>query len=209
MKQLWTIGIMLATAISTGQIAAQTGTTTTTTTTVQPGTTTTAQPGTTTTVERTTTVEQGTDQTGDRHWRAYNACELEFLFFGTGTVGSDNDVLDRDGKLGAGAGLAYFFHRNIGIEAYAYSESTADHFVDTVNGDLVIRFPIWDTGLAPYGFGGGGRAFDPVTQWTWDAGGGLQWRFLEHLAVFADARYVWADKTKDYGLGRVGLKVGF
>jgi hypothetical protein len=207
MKQLWTIGIIsLATVFLTVEMAAQpSSTTTTTTTTVQPGTPTTTQPGTTTTVEKTTTVEEGSD----RHWRAYNACELEFLFFGTGTVGSDSDVLDRDGKLGAGAGLAYFFHRNIGIEAYAYSESTSDHFVDTVNGDLVIRFPIMDTGLAPYGFGGGGRAFDPVTQWTWDAGGGLQWRFLEHLAVFADARYVWADKTKDYGLGRVGLKVGF
>jgi hypothetical protein len=156
------------------------------------------------------------ERSDDRNWCAYNAHEVEFSFFGTGTVGDDtlrnpsSKRIERDGQLGAGAGLAYFFHRNVGIEGYAYSESTGGrHFVDHVGGNLIARFPIGETGLAPYIFGGAGRQLDPVIQWTWDAGGGLQWRFLDHVAVFADARYVWCDDTKDYGLGRLGLKFGF
>jgi len=65
------------------------------------------------------------------------------------------------------------------------------------------------TGVAPYVFGGGGRQFDPVTQWTWDAGAGLEWRFAPHVGVFVDGRYVFADKTKDFGLGRLGFRFGF
>jgi len=160
--------------------------------------------------ERTRVVERT-----DRNWMAYNANEVEFLFFGTGTVGEktlrnlSRDRVERDGKLGLGAGLAYYFHRYVGIEGYAYSESTSDHFVDHVGGDLIVRIPLGQSGVAPYVLGGGGRQFDPVIQWTLDAGGGLQWRFLDHVSAFVDARYVWADKTKDYGLGRLGLKFGF
>jgi len=155
------------------------------------------------------------EDTGDRNWMAYNAHEVEFLFFGTGTVGDDtlreisSDKIERDGELGAGLGLAYYFHRNIGIEGYAYSEDTKGHFVDQVGGDLIARFPIAQSGFAPYILGGAGRQFDPVIQWVWDAGGGIQWRFIEHVAIFADARYVWCDDTKDYGLGRLGIKFGF
>jgi hypothetical protein len=37
----------------------------------------------------------------------------------------------------------------------------------------------------------------------------VEWRFARHVGLFLDARYVWADETKDYGLGRLGIKVGF
>jgi hypothetical protein len=156
------------------------------------------------------------DHDDDRNWCGYNANELNFSFFGTGTVGEDtlddpsSDKIDRDGQLGAGIGLSYFFLRQLGLEGYAYSESTGgDHFVDSIGGNLIFRLPIGETGLAPYVFGGGARQIDPITQWTLDAGGGVEWRFSNHVGVFVDARYVWADKTDDYGLGRLGLKIGF
>jgi hypothetical protein len=164
-----------------------------------------------TTSDRTLVAERGTDHS----WVGYHANEVDFSFFGTGTVGErtlrrpSTRRIERNGRLGAGAGMSYFFHRNVGIEGYAYSESTHHDVVDNVGGDLIARFPILNSGVAPYIFGGGGRQFDPALQWTWDAGGGLEWRFLSHMGIFIDARYVWADNTKDYGLGRLGLKFGF
>jgi len=162
--------------------------------------------------DRTVVVDHNTD----RNWMAYNCNDVEFSLFGSGTLGDDtlrhpsSKKIERDGKLGAGGALAYFFHRNIGIEGYAYSESTGgDHFVDNVGGNVIGRFPIGHSGVAPYILIGGGRQFDPVIQWTVDVGGGIQWRFIDHVAIFVDARYVWADETKDYGLGRLGIKFGF
>ncbi|HEY0549492.1 MAG TPA: hypothetical protein VGF13_07800, partial [Verrucomicrobiae bacterium] len=102
-----------------------------------------------------TVVRYDTDRTrvvhedNDRYWMVYGANEVNFSFFGSGTVGDDtlsnisSDRVERDGKLGLGLGLSYFFHRNIGVEGWAYSESTGgDHFVDNVGGDLIGRFPI-------------------------------------------------------------------
>jgi hypothetical protein len=148
-------------------------------------------------------------------WQSYHANEFEVSLFGSGTVGrrtlehASTRRLERNGKLGLGAGASYFFHRNFGIEGYAYSESTSGYFVDNVAGDLIARLPLGHSGVALYGLGGGGRQLDPVIQWTLDAGGGVEWRFLKNVGIFADARYVWADKTRDYGLGRIGLKFGF
>ena len=156
------------------------------------------------------------DHDDDGSWVGYKAHELNFLFFGTGTVGDDtldnpsSKRIERDGELGAGAGINYFFHRFVGIEGYAYSESTGGRqFVDTIGGNLIFRVPIGESGVAPYVLAGGARQLDPVIQWTVDAGGGLEWRFARHVGVFVDARYVWADDTEDYGLGRLGFKFGF
>jgi hypothetical protein len=160
--------------------------------------------------EKTTTIE-----TSEPGWRVYKANELNFSFFGTGTVGKNTFLnpserkIRRDGRLGAGAGLQYFLHRNIGIEGYAYTENTDNNFIDNVGGNLIGRFPIANSGLAPYIFGGGGRQLDPLYQWVLDAGAGIEFRFSPHVGIFVDGQYVWADKTEDYGLGRAGLRVGF
>ena len=154
-------------------------------------------------------------QEDGRNWKSYGPNELEVGIFGSGTVGRSTLVnpssrrIERDGKLGAGASLGYYFHRYVGVEGYAYSESTSEHFVDNVGGDLLLRLPLGHSGFALYGLAGGGRQFDPEIQWYLDAGGGVEWRFTDHVGVFVDARYVWADETKDYGLARAGLKFGF
>ncbi len=156
------------------------------------------------------------DHDGDRNWMRYQANELSFSFFGTGTVGENtlkdpsSRKIDRDGELGAGAAISYFFHRNIGIEGYGFTEGTGGrHWLDYLGANVIGRFPIAETGLAPYIFAGASRQIDPIAQWGLDAGAGLEWRFAKHVGVFADGRYVLADKTKDYGVGRLGVRFGF
>jgi hypothetical protein len=152
----------------------------------------------------------------NHQWRHYKANELNFEVFGMGTLGRSTisdiaeDDIERDGNFGPGLGVSYFVHRNVGIQAEAYHDgSRGGEFVDSVGGHLVGRFPIGTNGVAPYIFGGAGRQFDPGLQWTWDAGAGLEWRFRSHIGVFIDLRYVWPEKSGDYGLGRLGLKFGF
>src|SRR4051794_21384472 len=81
--------------------------------------------------EKTTIIERE-----DRNWMAYNANEIVFSVFGTGTVGKktlrhpSEERIERDNKLGAGAGIGYFFCRWVGIEAYGFTESTHHNWVD-------------------------------------------------------------------------------
>src|SRR4051794_38728556 len=99
------------------------------------------------------------DRDTDRSWCQYNANELSFDVFGTGSVGKNtlrspslNRIEDR-GHWGAGVGVEYFFHRNLGIEAEAFSDDVDGNFVDNVNGNLIARFPLGTSGVAPYIFG--------------------------------------------------------
>jgi hypothetical protein len=58
-------------------------------------------------------------------------------------------------------------------------------------------------------FGGGGCEFDQVAQKFAHAGVGIEFRFTPHAGVFADARYVFADKTDNYGVVWAGLRFSF
>jgi len=141
-----------------------------------------------------------------RPWCSYKGNEFNLSVFGSASFIDDKD---RDGSLGLGVGLSYFFCRYVGVEAYAYSQDTHNAFVDNVGGDLVLRWPIADTGLAPYIFGGAARGIDPLYQWTYDGGAGLEWRFAPHIGVFVDGRYAFAEKTENFALCRFGMKFGF
>ena len=98
----------------------------------------------------------------------YRASEFSLGAFGMGTVGErtldhfTGHNISQHGRMGAGADAEYFFTRYIGIEAEAWTENTQHSFVDDTGGNLVIRIPIGNIGLAPYAFGGGGHSFDPV-----------------------------------------------
>ena len=115
----------------------------------------------------------------------------------------------QDGRLGAGLGVNYFFTRNIGFGADAYTEDTRHNFVDNASGNFIYRFPFDSVHLAPYVYGGGGHQFDPFDQWFAQAGAGLEVRFTPHLGVFTDGRYVFTDGTKNFGLARFGVRVSF
>lgn len=114
-----------------------------------------------------------------------------------------------NGRLGAGAGVNLFFTKYVGIGADAWSENTTGRFIDNVSGSLILRWPIKDTGLSPYIFGGGGYELESTAQGSGHIGGGLEFRFNPHIGVFVDARYVLAAKTDNYGLGRAGVRLSF
>ena len=145
----------------------------------------------------------------------YRAHEFSIDGFASGSLGQQyinhisNNTLRHHARLGAGVGVNYFFLRYLGIGGDMYSENTSGPFIDSASGNLIARLPIGNTGLAPYAFGGAGHEFDQVQQTFGQAGGGLEFRVTRYLGIFADARYVFPDKTKDYGLVRAGVRVSF
>ena len=173
-----------------------------------------AQDSTTTT----TTTTQQTTASGDvlPADAFYRADELSIDAFGSGSIGQQTinhisgNRIQKNGRAGAeGVGVNYFFTRYIGISGDAYSENTAHNFVDSASGNLIGRIPIGNTGVAPYVFGGGGHQFDEIEQNFAQAGGGIEFRFAENVGFFVDARYVFADKTQNYGVGRAGIRLNF
>jgi hypothetical protein len=145
----------------------------------------------------------------------YRSQEFSIDGFASGSVGQttidhlSGSTVEHNGRLGAGGGLNFFFTRHIGIGGDAYSENTADHFIDSASGSLIARLPLGRTGVAPYIFGGGGHQFDEVAQSFGQAGAGIEFRFMRHAGLFIDARFVFADKTENYGVGRAGLRINF
>ena len=113
-------------------------------------------------------------------------------------------------EFGGGLGINYYLTRYVGVMADSYLEEWRWPYL--ANGSLVLRLPIDRVGLAPYVFGGGGRQWKWVPQWTAHVGGGLEIRLNPHTGIFADGRKVFVDHDKgvqDYALVRFGLRFGF
>lgn len=108
---------------------------------------------------------------------------------------------------GLGLGANYFFTRNLGIGADTYADAFQVPYL--INGSVIYRYPVMETGLAPYGFAGFGRQWEHAGQWTGHLGIGLEFRFNPHTGVFLDARRVFPDQTRDYAVWRAGLRLGF
>jgi len=179
-----------------------------------------AQDTTTTTTSGTTTIVQtepppSTVVVSNYTEPFYRDHELSIDGFGTLSLGEQfiNSIsaarVRHNGRLGAGAGVNLFFARNVGIGADAWSESASGRFVDNVSGNLIVRFPIGDSALAPYVFGGGGYQFEPVSQAFGQFGAGIEVRFDPHVGLFVDARYLVTRRTDDFGLARAGLRFSF
>jgi hypothetical protein len=145
----------------------------------------------------------------------YRGNELSVDAFGTASLGQyniehpSNREIRQDTKFGAGAGLSYYITRYIGIGAEAYSQNTTGTFIDSASANLMLRLPLGQSGFAPYIFGGGGHQFDQTDFWFGQAGGGMEYRFCPHMGVFLDARAVWPNETKNYGVARLGLRFAF
>jgi hypothetical protein len=157
----------------------------------------------------------GSDETNSHSNELFRADELSLDLFGSGSVGQQTlDELSglrvsQDVRLGAGIGLNYFFTRNFGLSAEAYSENTSRSLVDNASTSLIGRFPLGESGFAPYVFGGGGRQFDPLELWFAQAGAGLEYRFTPEIGIFTDVRYVFTEETKDHGVARAGVRFAF
>jgi hypothetical protein len=145
----------------------------------------------------------------------YRAGELSFDLFGSGSLGKysvdhlSTSRIRHNGRLGAGAGLSYFFTRNFGLGAEAYSEDTSGPFIDSASANLIFRLPIGKGGLAPYALAGGGHQFDLNEVSFCQAGGGLEYRFTPRVGIFTDVRMVWPDETKYFAVARLGLRFAF
>ena len=145
----------------------------------------------------------------------YRGNELSLDGFGSASLGAytldhmSGDRVRQNTEFGAGAGVNYFITRNLGVGAEAYSENTTGVFIDNASASLILRLPLGQSGFAPYAFGGGGHQFDAAKLWFGQAGAGMEYRFTQHVGVFLDARMVWPNETKYYGVARFGLRFAF
>ncbi len=145
----------------------------------------------------------------------YRAGELSLDAFGTASEGQytldhwSGHRARRNTRLGLGAGINYFFTRYVGVGADAYSENTSGAFINSAEGNLIGRLPIGQSGLAPYIFGGGGYQFNLAKTSFGQGGGGVEYRFCPHVGVFVDARWVVPNETRNFGVGRLGLRYAF
>jgi hypothetical protein len=146
-------------------------------------------------------------------WHLYHPYEFSIDGFGMGALHEydfNNGVRARhDLRWGGGAGINFFFTKYIGVGGDAWAVDTHHSFVDTTTGNLIVRFPIADTGLAPYIFGGAGYQFEGIDQLVGGGGVGLEFRMVPHFSIFVDARYLAAAKTDDFGVGRAGVRLSF
>jgi hypothetical protein len=114
----------------------------------------------------------------------------------------------RHRTLGAGSGFNYFhqYYYGIGLEAYTLEFR---QFPEHLSLSAIVRYPMQDLQLAPYLFGGGGRQWQPVSQWTAHVGAGLEYRFARTFGIFGDGRYTFAEHTGDFGLFRAGVRLSW
>lgn len=163
----------------------------------------------------TVSAQSRSDDTRTREGDVFRSHELSFDLFGSVSVGqetidglSGERVVD-DGRLGAGAGVNYYFTPYLGFGADLYTENTDDHVVDNGSANLLLRLPFESIRLAPYVYGGGGRQFDPQERWFGQFGGGLDIRVTRHWGLFTDVRYVMVDAASNFGVGRLGVRIPF
>jgi hypothetical protein len=146
----------------------------------------------------------------DRHpHERFGAPELTFDAFGTYADPRRAPWGKRDGTWGGGVGANYFFTRHVGLGAETYFEDRPGRFFDHMTANVIGRWPLDDIGLAPYVLGGGSRRWSPTGEWTGHLGGGLEYRFLHNLGIFADGRHVFRQKTSDHYLVRAGVRFAF
>lgn len=143
----------------------------------------------------------------------FKSMETSVDLFGSYTAASGNTDRFKDG-FGGGLGVNHFFtkHFGLGLDAYAWEGDRPRNGITAgVSGSLIARYPIEEIHLAPYVFGGVGGIFTESrsAQPSGHLGGGLEYRFTEHMGVFSDVRYVFADEDNDYALPRLGIRYAF
>jgi len=110
---------------------------------------------------------------------------------------------------GGGFGVNFFFAKyfGIGYEGAWYSNAgVAEHM--PIGGNLFFRYPICSWHLAPYVMVGGGGAWDGVGTGYGNVGGGLEYRFTDHIGIFSDARYVYGGSGNVTDI-RGGIRIAF
>lgn len=185
------------------------------------------------TVHTLTTVVQGPPSGGS----LYNPHDWQIDLFGSHafTDSENRGLIGEDEVFGGGLGVNYFITRNVGVGAEGNLIEIDGELLGSANLNVLLRFPIAETGLAPYIYGGAGLTFngddldsddfsdardrleddeEPRNEddviFIAHAGAGLEYRFTSHFSVFGDVRYTWTESdNSDFGLGRVGFRFPF
>ncbi len=163
--------------------------------------------------------EQAQTAPPNQHWydqdreHMFHAGEFSVDLFGVGYLHAsdfNNGARARHNlKFGGGAGVNFFLTKYLGVGGDFGSVTFRNSFVDTVTGSLIFRFPIGDTGLAPYLFAGAGYQFQGIDQIIGGGGAGVEFRLCPHFGIFVDGRYFAAVRTEDFGEGRAGVRLSF
>ncbi len=130
--------------------------------------------------------------------------ELQLDLFGVYGVGHAPDHAGpfREHAWGGGVGLSYFWTRNLGIgidgdikRGYVNtSVGFGKKSFQQYTGSLILRFPMEEHALAPYGFVGGGATTETGagTLASAHAGVGIEYRLVPNqIGLFADTRWTY------------------
>lgn len=141
----------------------------------------------------------------------YAGNQLSVVTFGTyqptgGTLG--------DGRFGVGIGAELSLCRYFAVQV-STSKDTFDSGSIFQNANLspIIRYPLGNTGFAPYAIGTVAVEFGNNNDVQYGAGGGLEYRFNSKIGTFGDyQRYFVSGSVRngeDYDLIRAGIRYTF
>lgn len=147
----------------------------------------------------------------------FRANEWQIDVAAAGAAGNYNNK--SGGGVGGNLGVNYFFSKYIGIGV----DNTVGGFwpwqgagatgVDSLQADLLLRYPICSWNLAPYLMVGGGASWGNATQGDGNVGAGLEYRFTPNVGLFADCRWLYGGSANggqlSMALPRVGLRFAF
>jgi outer membrane protein W len=131
----------------------------------------------------------------------FNDQELALSFYGS-------YVDKHDSKVAPGAGVTYFFTRNLGVGAFTFWENYDGTFFDNISAEAYFRWPLDRLRLAPYGLAGIGYSFETEEHFG-EVGVGAEFRLNERWGAFGDVRWQINGDT-DNGVGvRFGVRFVF
>jgi hypothetical protein len=136
-------------------------------------------------------------------WYSAKEASIDVMGFGASRDKSGHS----NNAWGMGLGGNYFFTRNLGLGLDTYADAFELPYLLNVGG--IFRYPLGDSGLSPYAFGGFGREWTHAAQWMEYLGAGVEYRFRHDCGVFMDVRGVFADRTQDYAVVRFGFRFKF
>jgi hypothetical protein len=132
----------------------------------------------------------------------YRAGEIQLDLFGVYGVGNAPVHAGpfREHAWGGGLGLNYFWTQNLGIGIDADMKhgvenaliGEAHKTIEQYTASLIYRYPLENSALAPYAYGGGGVTAAGQNLGSAHAGVGLEYRFAEsQIGVFVDSRWTY------------------
>lgn len=138
----------------------------------------------------------------------------------TAVVGAGGTYNSNSGQgIGGGLGMNHYFSQYFGIGidnsvgAYQNCSNRSVIGVDSLQADLLARYPICAWNLAPYAMIGGGANWGSATQGDGNVGLGLEYRVSRNVGLFADCRWLYGGSEGgaklSMALPRLGLRFAF